>query len=491
MTATETRVGYDDEIAAVAALLSRAPNQFTLNWLRSGGPPHAFGLPFLGLFGEEMDCWTATLSLQACRPELERDLLVVRSYNSHVLCARSPVGAQGEAMLVQVDLESDDAPVKTGWSFESYLRSGQRDLQRTERILDRVDWLLAKQRSKYDHVEGGKLPRANEWRVVRSCVHDRVVGLAGIRQDDQRDATIVDLFEASDHPLYAPGHGLRSLTTLILADAYKTGASLNLVFRNVSGLRDAVVPPALVRLAAEQGIELHNPGSGMVTHDEGVALFAALSGLSNAGLAKARALPPSARLSIEALSYLITIRAWSPEEAEWILFTVPRPAALLFGEDNVDDWLLFAESQAFGRAALLASLYRSSLNDNGVEGVETSRVTAREGAWSIELASEADSIWAESRFQAGECVQLAVWPRRPLAFETSLILQDARRLAATAGETDRRLLLYSEESAEVDLTGIASALDELAVSVVFAPYRLAELDQILEVRLAKARRVRR
>ena len=53
------------------------------------------------------------------------------------------------------------------------------------------------------------------------------------------------------------------------------------------------------------------------------------------------------------------------------------------------------------------------------------------------------------------------------------------------------MLLYSEEAAEVDLTGIASALDELAVSVVSAPYRLAELDQILEVRLAKARRVRR
>jgi hypothetical protein len=64
-------------------------------------------------------------------------------------------------------------------------------------------------------------------------------------------------------------------------------------------------------------------------------------------------------------------------------------------------------------------------------------------------------------------------------------------LAANAGDEDVRILLYSEETAGVDLTDIAPALAQLAVRVVFAPYGLAELDQLLEARLAKARRVRR
>jgi hypothetical protein len=491
MQEAQPQSGDEEEIAAVAQLLTRPPNEFTLEWLRAGGQPHAFGLPFLSLFGDEMDCWTATLSLQACRPELPKDLLAIRSYKSHLLCVRSPTKARDEAMLVQVDLESDRTPIETGCSFEAYIRSGLEDLRRTERIIDRIDWLLAKQRSKYDHVEGGKLPRANEWRVVRSCVHDRVVGLAGVRQDDQRDATIIDLFEASDHPLYEPGHGIRSITTLVLADAYKTGASLSLIFRRVSGLREAVVPPGLVRLCQELGIELHNAGGGLVSHGEGVALFAALSGLSAGALDYARVLPSSARLSIEALSYLVTTRAWTPEEAEWILTTAPRPSAVLFGEDHVDDWLLLAESAAFGRAALLASLFRSSLNENGEEGVEASLVSVEDACWSIELASEADSVWADIRFSRGARIRLAAWPRRPLAFEPSLVLQDARRLAANAGDEDVRILLYSEETAGVDLTDIAPALAQLAVRVVFAPYGLAELDQLLEARLAKARRVRR
>jgi hypothetical protein len=246
-----------------------------------------------------------------------------------------------------------------------------------------------------------------------------------------------------------------------------------------------------VRLCQELGIELHNAGGGLVSHGEGVALFAALSGLSAGALDYARVLPSSARLSIEALSYLVTTRAWTPEEAEWILTTAPRPSAVLFGEDHVDDWLLLAESAAFGRAALLASLFRSSLNENGEEGVEASLVSVEDACWSIELASEADSVWADIRFSRGARIRLAAWPRRPLAFEPSLVLQDARRLAANAGDEDVRILLYSEETAGVDLTDIAPALAQLAVRVVFAPYGLAELDQLLEARLAKARRVRR
>ena len=38
--------------------------------------------------------------------------------------------------------------------------------------------------------------------MYKRQVHDRVVGIAALRQNDQTDSTEIDLFEVADHPLY-------------------------------------------------------------------------------------------------------------------------------------------------------------------------------------------------------------------------------------------------------------------------------------------------
>lgn len=482
------------ELEAVCALVARSPGPAIKRWLRTGEPAHLFGLPLLGLpIGALPDnCWGATLLLQSMRPELPKAFLVIRVIDGRALCIQ-PMGAnRSDTPMIEVDLQSSEPPSKLQLTFETYLDQGAADLRRSERILDRVGQILTKQGYTYEHTNSGKLPRAHQTRLVRSCVHDVVVGIASLRQDDQNDDTLIGLFECTDHPIYQPGHGVRSLTALVLADAYKTGVSMGLRFDWVEGIRGRTTPRCFVDLAHELGVSLSDAPAGRISHDEGVAMFAALSGLSATAISKIEAAARRERITAEAASYLVISRCWTAAEAEWVLNAAPRPAAVLFGDDGPEDWLRQAESTPYGQAAILGSMFRSSLNEGGEEGLETASCIVAGGAFHLELRRNARAPWDGGRpLPAGYRLSLLPRPRQPLSFETSLILEDAARLARAAPDADERILLHTGEAAEVDLAPIAAQLNELGVSLVLSPYRIDDLQQIYEGRLTRARRVRR
>ena len=82
-------------------------------------------------------------------------------------------------------------------------------------------------------------------------------------------------------------------------------------------------------------------------------------------------------------------------------------------------------------------------------------------------------------------------PRLPLAFESSLIGVEAKQLARVSASATHRLVLVAAEARTADLRPIAPILKEAGVRVVAAPFTLSDLDQVVEPKLSRARRVRR
>jgi hypothetical protein len=263
-------------------------------------------------------------------------------------------------------------------------------------------------------------------------------------------------------------------------------------FLPLEGLRDRGVSPALLRLAADLQVHIASPGSGTVSHEEGVALFALLSGLSATTIARVASKTVHEAITLETLSSLIIGRCWTAEEVEWILAAAPRPAAVLFGDDTPEDWLGQTESASYAHAAILCTMLAASLNEEGEEGADASVSSFAGGFFSIEVRNDAELRWAQGpRLLAGAVVAIMARPRHPVPFEASLILADASSLAASTPGGARRLLLYSQDVRDADFAPVASDLNALGVEIVRAPYRIADLDQMLDARLAKARRVRR
>lgn len=481
-----------DEIATVAALVGGEVPPFVQAWLMRGRPAHLFGLPLLGLpLGPAPDnIWGATLLLQATRPDLPAEFLAIRLLDGRALCVPSQGG--NDASMVEIELRGDAPPRALDQSFAHYLKSGASDVRRTEEIFDHVETILTRRGYTYDHARGGKLPRAHQPRIVRSCVHDMVVGIAELRQDEASNLTAIGLFECTDHPLYQPGHGVRSLTSLVLADAYKSGGSMALRFERVGGLRGKVLPTEVTALAGALGVELSAADRGRISHDEGVEFFAAISGLSAQAIRRVKDVGKQQRLSIEALSFLILSNCWTAAETEWILHNAPRPAAVLFGEDGPENWLLKTEASAFGRAAILATMLRSSLTGSGVEGADTASCTISSGVFVLEPTRSCVMPWLDDRpLSPGQSIAVRPCPRFPLAFEASLVEADAHALAAASPAAAFRWLVYSAEANEAELSAARIDLEALGVELVLSPYRLSDLQEIYEGRLNRARRVRR
>jgi hypothetical protein len=483
--------GGDQHLVALQALFNIQLPTSVRRWLVEGAPIVAGGLPLLGLpIGPDLDnAWGATQYLQALRPDLDPNFLVIRLVDDRVLCIDLGGSLDGKSPLVEIDCNTKGRPKDLNKSFEAFLQDAAFNDSLSHRIFDRVDELLQKYGYSYDHMSGGKLPRAHQWRIVRSCVHDRLVGLAALRQNDQSDTTEIDLFEVADHPLYEPGHGVRSLLALVFADAYKAGSSMRLNFRAVPGIRTATIPEEIVAFAQTSGVTLTRSRSGSIDHLEGSALFAAAVGLSAKTISSVQS---KRMLALDSISYLAASRIWSLEEMDWLLDQCARPDVVLFGLNDAKDWLAYAEALTWGRAATLTSAFRAALNEDGEEGVEATSVEAVGSCFRFRVVRPTIGPWSTvGLLKPGDTIALLPRPRLPLAFESSLIIADAKKLVGQLPDATFRLIAQSQEAPGIHTQAVQKQLDEMGVRLAVSPYSIADLDILVEAKFARASRIRR
>jgi len=471
-------------------------------FLLTQGNATVFGLPVLGLplSLEETSVWGATELVRARRPDLGPSLVAIRLMNTRALCLDLR-GAKGhDAPLIEVPLQGDDPPNPVHESFARYLQAGLRSERHIEGALKHIRWLV-EQGDEYDHALPDARPpyRAHHWRVMRSCVHDHVVGLTAIRHNEAMNALEVDVFLNTDHPEYEPGHGVRALAVLLLSDAYRNGASMEIRFTRWDRDTRQRIPVRLLgplaELARSSGISFVRAAEGVIAHQEAVRLYAALVGLPAQAIQAVERYEASRFLTLEGLCYLVSAGLWTVEEASWIVLNFPEPHRVLFGADVPEVRLPYVEALSYGRAALAATRLCQRLTGGDVEAQGSCGVEIVGAAWRITPHDPCELGWAVSgdalSLVSGQPIVVLSRPRILFPDEEKRILEETRSFPASDNGATRFLLYASDHGRLSDLRGLAAQVaSETGIGILILPFTCQELDEEVDRRMARARVLR-
>jgi len=185
-----------------------------------------------------------------------------------------------------LDRQSGFDPVRE--SFDNRRRRRIRaefDFKRSvETFNDFSKWFHSQYRDRnqndpFQHDRQNKLPRYDEWRPERFCVHDHLLGVMGYRFSPLAGRMEVTGFVTRDHTNYARGSATRALLTGLLTELAKQSAPAGITFVD-QWTKDTTSPvpmPIEVSLFAHlQGISIQ-PGTCELTAEECRKLLARLT----------------------------------------------------------------------------------------------------------------------------------------------------------------------------------------------------------------------
>lgn len=462
------------------------------------------GLPIYGASPNNYDytVFTATQSLRFARPELPETYLVIRFLENQALCLDLNRVSNGDCPLVKIEIDSHENLIEVGISFGKYVEIASQGEAEINGALRRISNLFRSDEIKpYEHnAKNRKVPfKARNWKVIRSCVHDYVVGLSAFRHNEQFNGLEVDVFISTDHPDYELGHGIKALTLLLLSDAYKNGASMEFRFtrydhNSQTRVKDRI-PHQLVNLFIENGMTLTKKEQGIITHFEAIALYGHLFGLTTDVIAKIKEYQNEERLSLQGVCFLVSSRLWTNDEAKWILFNAPRPEGILFGRDVPEDRLKYEESLSFGRAALAVSKLRHKLENSIVnEGDTTAQIENQLFHITSHQPAELDWVIPTPKVQINESEEITVLsrPRRFFPKLSQLIEDDLEPLLLSLKNADKKFLLYSEDFMKVkNYRELAQEVKrQKNIEILVLPFATNELDDEVNMRMRKAKVIR-
>ncbi|MEK9148767.1 MAG: SMI1/KNR4 family protein [Candidatus Desantisbacteria bacterium] len=495
-----------EQIEALSTLLDTELPESYKHFLIELGSTEVNGLPLLGLpiSADLSSVWGATECLRSARPDLAPAFLAIRFMDSCALCLDLMNGIKDDAPLVEVDLEGSEPPRTVHNSFRRYLEEGNRNKRRVMEALRRIEYHLktASKNKRYEHNFVGTKPpyKMRDWRVMRSCVHDQVVGFTVIRYDEEFNGLEVDVFICTDHPNYQPGHGVQALTLLLLSDAYRNGGSMEIRFTRhdskAGGRVPDRIPPELLILASEFGIVFCQGKEGIITHDEAVKLYSFIIGFSIEVRKAIDRYQTEDRLTLQGLCYLLSTRIWTVEEASWVLLNFPRPEGVLFGADLPEDRLSYLESVSYGRSALLATKLYNRLKINAQGNDRECLVSVNNLTWLFKTIRNVTLDWEVSgrslSFTPGEIIEVLSSPRGVSPEEISYIVDDVKMFLSHSKQKTRKFLLYSSDFRDIKgANEIAKQVEEkTGISILIAPFKCRELDYEVERRMSRGRILR-
>jgi hypothetical protein len=476
-------------------------------FLEEEGSGLIYGLPIYGLpASQNIDSvWGATEALRLARPDIPSNYVVIRFMDSRALCI--DLINNGKDTLVEINLIGNEQPKKIHDSFALYLEEGKRSEDEINRALRRIENLFRYENIKeYDHKsdpesKSKRLPfKAKDWRVMRSSVHDQIVGLTAFRHNEKFNGLEVNVFISTDHPDYEPGHGVRALMMLLLSDAYKNGATMEIRFTRHDPKKGERVPDRipkhLMTLLGENKIRLSRYEEGIITHNESVNLYASILGITNELKERIKKYEAEERLSLQGVCYIISSRLWTIEEATWILFNCPRPEGVLFGRDVPEDRMKYLESLSYGRAALAVTKFRNKLENNISENEGDSLLEVDGPLWKIVPKQPSEIDWSISSETVGiipeEKITVLSRSSRVMPNENQLITEDVNTLISNTKDDSRKFILYSSDFSKVsNFKEIADRIkSKTDIEILLLPFNSKELDEEVNEKMSKARVLR-
>jgi hypothetical protein len=513
----------------------RMPNAYRRVLLRSSTRV-VDGYRLLGLVGtaDLPSIIAATLHLRQARPDRGPGLTVISLDGTRALCLDCRQGEKMDCDLIEVDLTSrtPDRDKLLGKTFGQWLREHEAAEGRF-----RLAWRRVRARQ-----AESKGRRTADWSAVVNRVRDYIVGLAAFRYNFVEGCLEVDEFCPIDQPHVKRGEATKALLNEVFARARDYGGSLKVMFtkdgaedeqgesgqqsRSSDENREAPfhrrkptpVPPELVALAKDRGVELPNDQvqRGIVSHTQAVEMWLGCFNLPAAVTETIHKLHAAGIVPRELLLEAMARGVWTKEELVWLFLNATRPEAVLLGTDLPENRPYYFESLSHGRAALLATRFKEAVMAQltgglSLEEVETSSarcaLTPEGEFWVLTCNQPFDipRMWMlegkSKRVELGRSVILLCRPCYPTQLEEDArwISNQVEQLSHVSASSSLRCLILSHEFASPDynknlpaLSAVVKQAERQGVTVLFAPGRMdLYLDETLHQRMRSGRLLKR
>jgi hypothetical protein len=355
----------------------------------------------------------------------------------------------------------------------------------------------------YDHGEGGRLPKPHEWRPVRLCVQDVLLGALVFKHNRAENNLLVDVFITSELEEYEDLESARIATLFLISEAYQAGGTLEIKFE------DGVTPGPIQSLAKRHGIALTRTKDGVLTPDESRRLYYCLTGFTPSVEARIEELSAVGFLTPEQAAYSIHHSIWGHHELEVVLRGADDPRSILTGASRPLDRLTYLRDVRQAAAALLSGrlLTRLRLRNPGQEEVEDDPLPVQAAFLPEQFCSAFESecdlavpwlSWEEDVvLKVGE--MLVVAPRPRTAQQIMTVWRDDLT-ALTSARPDgshaqvRRCVLYPADFLSLSATAVEEISQGAVASgahILVAPDNLLTLSRAVDMRLLSGRTARK
>lgn len=475
------------------------PNSYK-NFLSERGNDIAFGHPIFGIPAtlELNSVLGATYLLRLSRPEL-LDYVVIRIVDERALCLDLKNGTLVDSPLVEINLNNSEPPTKVHNSFRGYISQSDQSKKEVEYGINRLRNLFRNREIKfYDHIDDSKIPfKARDWRIHKCCVHDLVVGLAAIRYNEKFNGIEVDAFLTTDHPDYEAGHGVKALMTLILSDAYKNGTGMEVRFtkfdfKSKKRVTDRI-PKSLLNCIESLGLKFQHQNEARITHHESINIFSSLLGIQNEVRKRVSELEKINEVTLQGICFLINNRIWTTEQVNWLILNVPRPKGIIFGRDNPEDRLNYAESLSFGRSVVAFAKFKEKIENTIPDELNDVEVYIKGNLFIVSSFRDCEIDWFNDNhnFIASSREEISVLsrPRSKWINIDEQIKTDINSINQAKG---RKVILYSNDILNIpDFSSMFnSAKEGIEVDYLIIPFSSDELDEEVITKMKKARTYR-
>lgn len=355
----------------------------------------------------------------------------------------------------------------------------------------------------YDHADGGRLPKPHEWRPIRLCVQDVVLGALVLRHNRTKNNMQVDVFITEELAEYEPLEPARVATLFVLSEAYQAGGTLEVEFT------DGLIPGGIQSLAKQKGVSLSRVAEGVLTSGESRLLYYRLTEFTPEVETRIDQLCEIGALTPEQAAYAIHHSTWTRHELEVILRTSDDPQSILTGAARPTDRLRYMRDVHQASLALWSGrlLTRLTLRNPGQEVVEDDLVPVAAKllpeALCVAYSSEEQLCvpWLESAEQLqvrpGGALIVAPRPRSTADIASNwrrdLAAIESVALSNHAGQLARCLMYTSDCESLPDALRqeLRQAAAQAGVRIMVGPDSLRTLSQAVDSRLLAGRTARK
>ena len=301
--------------------------------------------------------------------------------------------------------------------------------------------------SSFEHDRLNRMPRYDEWKPERFCVHDHLMGVMGYHFNRITGHLEVTGYATRDHTNYARSSATRSLLLGLLCEWAKQSSNKGMIFLDKwygSPLEATSVPHEIVVYARVLGIDVQF-GTKELSHAVCKALFLQLTPFGM----RTRKILEGSDLSIKAC-LMAHKGIWSTRQIEDLVRYCPMASSLFEGDAQPEKPVQMGMVMEHARLAVMAGISEQMVRTQAEEKLSSVNVIDLDECLPVRPYSRLISCNCDihlfcydngQRFEkaltAGTCFIIYSWPVTPFQFKEKIaaILESMATLLAFSKTT--------------------------------------------------------